>query len=94
MKILNLERNRMKDLKWCHNMMMLEELSVAENAITSLDGMAELPSLKTLNVRANKIASLDDTPALPIETLILDENLIAEEDGAKQLEKLGFLENL
>ena len=38
--------------------------------------------------RLNKIASLDNTPALPCETLILDENQIGEEDGDKQLLKL------
>lgn len=95
MRVLNLERNRIKDLKWCHNMERLEELSIAENAVTSLEGMDELPSLRTLNVRANKIASLDNTPALPsIETLILDDNQIATEDGAKQLEKLCPLDGL
>lgn len=89
MKFLYMERNRIKDLKWCHDMPCLEELSIAECAVTSLEGMHDLPCLKTLNVRANKIASLDNTPMLSsVETLILDENAIGEEDGVKQLPKL------
>jgi len=82
-KFLNLERNKLKSLSWCHDMPNLEELSVAENSITSLEGMHDLDCLRTLNVRANKISSLDGTPELKCETLVLDENAIGEEDGAK-----------
>lgn len=87
-RFLNLERNKLKSLACFHDMPNLEELSVAENSITTLEGLYEMPNLKTLNVRANKISSLDGTPTLDIETLILDENAIGEEDGAAQLPKL------
>ena len=72
----------------------LEELNLAENAITSMSALHTFPCIKSLNLRANKIANLDGTPVLPIETLILDENVIGEEDGFQQLLKLEPLECL
>ena len=72
----------------------LEELNLAENSITSMSMLHSFPNIRILNLRANKISNLDGTPVLPLETLILDENQLGEEDGDKQLPKLEPLEVL
>mmetsp|Transcript_32815 Transcript_32815/g.23725 ORF Transcript_32815/g.23725 Transcript_32815/m.23725 type:complete len:161 (+) Transcript_32815:556-1038(+) len=77
-------------------MPMLEELYLAENEITQINHLLNLPSLKKLNLRANKVESLKDgLPELPsLEYLNLRENALAEAKELTQLcsfSKLNYL---
>ena len=42
----------------------LKALYLADNSISSLSGLSELPKLEKLHVRKNKIADLSDCPEL------------------------------
>lgn len=80
----------------------LEELYLANNKITSLKGLADLPALKKLHVRGNLIAGFGepgDLPDLPALTYLnMRENKIDKDgpeiDKCSEIEKLASLKSL
>jgi Leucine-rich repeat (LRR) protein len=62
----------------------LKNLYLADNAISSLEGVGNLPNLQRLHLRKNKLTELNKFPDLPnLEYLNLRENLIAKIDVLK-----------
>ena len=82
------------------NMPCLEQLYVAKNKITSLDGLKDLPSLKVLHIRENLIAGFgEELPDLPaLKYINLRDNKIDKDgpeiDKCSELEKLAPLKSL
>ena len=46
-------------------MLALTELYLAENQITSMEGLMDMPLLKKLDLRGNKIEKIEHVPDLP-----------------------------
>jgi len=73
----------------------LQELSIQENEIATLEGLNNLPKLKKLMLNGNKLEKLDHFPALEsLEELFLDGNQIASVAEMSKLNGLKTLEHL
>ena len=92
LQLLELRGNRLTTTASIR-LVTLTELYLADNALTTLEGIASLAALKRLHVRGNRIASLagftHDMPAL--EYLNLRENPI---DSLAELQWLAVLSKL
>lgn len=71
-------------------------LSLASNALTSLDALRSLPHLQVLDVSRNKLESLDGIGQLKnLRVLLAQGNAVGKRERAtEQLQELAFLEEL
>ena len=92
LELLELRKNKLKNLKGLENMPMLTELYIAENELTTIDGLKNIPSLKRLHLRKNAMVKLQPIPVLPsLEYLNIRENPI---ENSKELINLKMLNTL
>lgn len=73
----------------------LTTLYLADNKITSISGLKELPSLKKLHLRKNELAELPGIPNLPsLEYLNLRETKLEKLEEVKGLKSMTALKDL
>ncbi|KAF3357508.1 hypothetical protein VdG1_03296 [Verticillium dahliae VDG1] len=71
----------------------LEELWVAKNKITALDGLAALPKLRLLSIQSNRIRDLSPLADVPgLEELYISHNALTSLDGLAANKALRVLD--
>ena len=94
LETVNLNKNKIISVTM-NSMERLVNLSLAQNNITSISEMADLPALKTLNLSKNDIAELVKIPQLPcLELLNFKESKIEKLADIKNLVILTNLKDL
>jgi len=86
-KIMKSVDNKFKNLAPFRGLPRLEELYLAQNAITSFNGWENLPALKILHMRKNKVDKFEEElPEMPSLTYLnLRSNKVAELEQVKRL---------
>ena len=94
-KFLSLNKNQLKNLEGVERLASLETLLLADNPITSLRGLKNMPKLKKLDLSGCQLAKLHSVPELPsLEELIMDRCPISRAKELNNLKKLKTLKSL
>ena len=96
LKILSLNKNKLKSGEGLGGLKQLTELSIQENeTFTTVQGMFDLPALKKLSCNGSGLETLNDFPELPcLEELALDGTKIAKADEFTKLKACRNLKSI